>query len=370
METGTSIVFFTAAATFSVLFFLDFSRSRGDRSARYWLRSAAGIGAGVLLLSDLLLGGLDRFCLLVDLMIADEVLMMYPCSFEKPGTALRFGIFVLVVNLLVKAYFASAGSGGSGPQPDKIFFPVLASLVSFVGYFIIVSVRKFSGIRLLFRNNAVWNNVEEYARFIYSLVFLSLCILVLGVSLMPGAARGPVVFPAAFALLFLYVLLFFKAVSGRTLLIRKDTETRIKEMVKGNLRVSYVDKAEEDRKMNNLYKRIMTYMAEKKPYLDSTFDMSDLADSLFSNKLYLSRTINILSGRNFRQFVNYHRIQYALTLMKSDSRLRVMEVSEMSGFHSVVSFNMAFKTNTGKTPSEWLKSFRTGEDGKAFQSVF
>ena len=82
--------------------------------------------------------------------------------------------------------------------------------------------------------------------------------------------------------------------------------------------------------------------------------MDDLAETLYSNKLYLSRTINTLSGRNFRQFINYHRIQYAISLFKKDPRLKVGEVATMSGFHSSVSFNMAFKVNMGKTPTEWL----------------
>ena len=83
--------------------------------------------------------------------------------------------------------------------------------------------------------------------------------------------------------------------------------------------------------------------------------MEDMAEHLYSNKLYLSRTINLLSGRNFRQFVNYHRVQYAMSLFKKDPRLKVAEAATMSGFHSTVSFNMSFKVNTGRTPSEWIQ---------------
>lgn len=85
---------------------------------------------------------------------------------------------------------------------------------------------------------------------------------------------------------------------------------------------------------------------------------------MLTNKLYLSRTINILSGRNFRQFVNYYRIQRAMELFKEDPRLKVCEVSEMSGFHTSVSFNMSFKVNTGKTPTEWLNSYMSEIENK------
>ena len=141
------------------------------------------------------------------------------------------------------------------------------------------------------------------------------------------------------------------------MLFRSATEKRIKDIIKGNLRTSYIEKADEDKKMNNLYRRVVMYMEEKRPYLDQTFDMASLADLMFTNKLYLSKTINVLSGRNFRQFVNYYRVQRAIELFKQDPRLKICEVSEMSGFHTAVSFNMSFKVNTGKTPTEWLNAY-------------
>jgi len=158
----------------------------------------------------------------------------------------------------------------------------------------------------------------------------------------------------------LYAVLFLRAMSGRTYMLGRMTENRIKDIIKGNLRTSYVDKAEEDMKMNNLYKRVVMYMEEKKPYLNQGFDMAKMADKLFTNKLYLSKTINLLSGRNFRQFVNYYRVRRAMELFKQDPKLKIGEVSEMCGFHSAVTFNMSFKVNTGKTPSEWLNAYTSG----------
>lgn len=354
----TVILSVSTLVIFSFLLFWDVRHSKGDRSRRFMIRTMAGTGSIALLLAGLLFSrGWNLPSLIVVLMVADEILMMFPCSFEKADTAFKVSIAVLSVNLVLMAFFPWKGSDDCGLQHRKNLVSVVVTLTSFAGYFISVSIRKFSGIRLLFRNNAVWHNVEEYSRFMYSLLFLGLCIFDTCCTPVPGKFGTVAAFLAVFLHLLLYILLFYRALTGRTLVLQKKTEDRIKEMVKGNLRTSYVDKVEEDRKMSSLYKRIMTFMNEKKPFLDSGFSMSDLADSLFSNKLYLSKTINLLSGRNFRQFVNYHRIQYALKLMKMDPRLRVMEVSEMSGFHSVVSFNMAFKMNLGKTPSEWMKDY-------------
>ena len=99
-------------------------------------------------------------------------------------------------------------------------------------------------------------------------------------------------------------------------------------------------------------------MSEKKPYLDDTFNLEDFARSLYTNKVYLSRTINAFSGRNFRQFTNYFRVRYSLELMKKDPLLKIEEVALMSGFHTVVSHNMSFKLFMDETPSEWMRSYK------------
>ena len=59
-----------------------------------------------------------------------------------------------------------------------------------------------------------------------------------------------------------------------------------------------------------LYDRCCRYMTEYRPYLVSSFSLQDLANSVYTNKFYLSKTINRFSGKNFRQYVNYYRVHY------------------------------------------------------------
>lgn len=113
-----------------------------------------------------------------------------------------------------------------------------------------------------------------------------------------------------------------------------------------------------DKKMLALYTRVVEYMEKNEPYLDDTLDLESLSRSLFTNKVYLSRTVNTYSGKNFRQFVNSYRIDYAISLMQKDPHLRIEEVAIMSGFHTAVSFNMAFHLFKGENPSDWLKRYR------------
>ena len=302
--------------------------------------------------------------LVLDISAVVEMLLLYPCSFEKPSVS--FGAILLLEAALASSFVFSllVPSGRIAFRSERVFFSYIVVLVIFSAYFAAVVAKRFSGIRMFFRNAAVWHNLEDYSRFIYSLVFMGLEIYSLCSILLPGDAGKVMTLSSLVFLMFLYPVLYLRDMTGRTFVLNKGTEKKVKEIIKGNLRTSFIDKAEEDKKMNSLYNRVMLYMSEKKPFLDPEFHMEDMAEDLYSNKLYLSKTINILSGRNFRQFINYHRIQYAISLFKKDPRLKVGEVASMSGFHSTVSFNMSFKVNTGRTPSDWLREHSYERIGK------
>ena len=334
----------------------DLAKNRDLKSPRVVIRLLAGGSGLVMVLLDLFLehrGGVSRFC--SDMMVASGILAMYPCSYEKPLPALRAASAAACIGITVLLAFHFIPSGHSAFRSQRIVSTVVLSDMTFIVFFVFSAFRRLKGIRLFFRNAAVWYGVEDYSRFLYALAYLCLCIALSCSLVVPGNSGLVLETVCTAAFMALYAVLYLRALTGRTFILDEGTEMRIKDIIKGNLRTSFIDKAEEDRKMNNLYRKVMLYMSEDKPYLDPSFCMGDLASKVYSNKLYLSRTINILSGRNFRQFVNYHRIQYAIALFRKDPKLKVGEVAEMSGFNSGVSFNMAFKVNTGKTPSEWLQ---------------
>jgi len=108
-----------------------------------------------------------------------------------------------------------------------------------------------------------------------------------------------------------------------------------------------------------LYDRSCRYMTERRPFLVESFSLGDLAAALFTNKAYLSRTINHFSGKNFRQYLNYYRIMYAQDLYRKDMSLKVNQLAELSGFRSPTSFLNAFKAQTGETPSAWCARCRS-----------
>lgn len=354
----TIFITFLTLLELSIFLVYDLRINRGDRSARYAIRLMSSIGGLVLILAEILLPGrLDTPELEVDLSFITAMLVMYPCSFEKPDTSFKAALCLLIFGFVTLLYFRCKSSGTFAFKCQRIVCSFAPMLLFVLSYFLYIAYRRFSGIRAMFRNTAVWHNVEEYSRFLYSIAFMVAGMIFLCAGTSAGHLKGFLTAVSAVMYLALYAILYLRAMTGRTYVINRATEKRIKDIIKGNLRTSYIEKADEDKKMNNLYRRVVMYMEEKRPYLDQTFDMASLADLMFTNKLYLSKTINVLSGRNFRQFVNYYRVQRAIELFKQDPRLKICEVSEMSGFHTAVSFNMSFKVNTGKTPTEWLNAY-------------
>lgn len=99
-------------------------------------------------------------------------------------------------------------------------------------------------------------------------------------------------------------------------------------------------------------------MEIQKPYLDSELNLIKLAEMVSVSTHHLSYVINTGFQKNFFQYVNEYRVQYAQTLLKDpNSKLSILGIAYESGFNSKTSFNTTFKKLTGQTPSEFKNRF-------------
>ena len=105
----------------------------------------------------------------------------------------------------------------------------------------------------------------------------------------------------------------------------------------------------------DLYDRIIDYFEREKPYLNGELTINEVVRELYSNKLYISRAISQFTGRNFCQFVNYYRVIHSIDCFRENPDLKVHELGSMSGFNTIVSYNMAFRLFMGENPSEWCR---------------
>lgn len=99
--------------------------------------------------------------------------------------------------------------------------------------------------------------------------------------------------------------------------------------------------------------RLESYFAEKRPFTDPCLKIGDVSAALCTNESYLSKTLNGIIRKNFRQYVDCHRIRYACSLFIDNDRLGISSLADMSGFRNRALFARAFVFNVGIMPAEW-----------------
>ena len=152
-----------------------------------------------------------------------------------------------------------------------------------------------------------------------------------------------------------YLLVDFRWCYGSVFFLVPDLDMEVAHAVSVRNR----QEAEEPLLLDRtLYDRCCRYMAERRPYLVESFSLMDLSNALYTNKVYLSKTINEYSHKNFRQWVNHYRIQYAMDLFRKNMSLKVTELATLSGFRSATTFNMAFRIIMDESPGAWCKNLR------------
>ena len=103
---------------------------------------------------------------------------------------------------------------------------------------------------------------------------------------------------------------------------------------------------------------LLTYMNDKKPFLQPEITLKALSDELNVTSEYLSEVINDDLNKNFFDFINHYRVEEFKNQCKIDSNkhLNIIGIAFNCGFNSKATFNRVFKKVTGLTPSEYINS--------------
>ncbi|WP_375238113.1 helix-turn-helix domain-containing protein [Aurantibacter sp.] len=104
---------------------------------------------------------------------------------------------------------------------------------------------------------------------------------------------------------------------------------------------------------NKLEKAIL----EDKVFLNPKLTVKLLATQIDSNEKYMSYLINKKYDKNFSNFINEHRIEFAKKILvdKDYNQYTIEAIGGLSGFNSKSGFNTFFKKYTGLTPSQYKK---------------
>ena len=95
---------------------------------------------------------------------------------------------------------------------------------------------------------------------------------------------------------------------------------------------------------------------EDEGYLRPGLTIKELADTLHTNRTYLSGYINTTLNTTFRDWITRLRIDYAKQRMTSHPEQKIAEIAEASGFMSQSHFMKTFKDKEGCSPAKWKKA--------------
>jgi len=100
--------------------------------------------------------------------------------------------------------------------------------------------------------------------------------------------------------------------------------------------------------------QLLTSMKEQRLYADHDLRVASLAEKIGIPEYQLRKKINQNLGyRNFNQFVNRYRIEEAGERLLIETRTPVLTIALDVGFRSISSFNTAFQTYFGVSPTQY-----------------
>lgn len=140
-----------------------------------------------------------------------------------------------------------------------------------------------------------------------------------------------------------------------------NLEQQIAEIVLPEEEKIFQPKIEFEEEQINQYLEVITkLMEEDKIYLDTELSLSKLATLSKIPSRQLSQFILLTFNKNFKEYINGYRTQYAQQLLTQQNapRYTMQAIAYDSGFNSESSFYKIFKQHTSLTPKQYQDKFK------------
>lgn len=314
----------------------------------------------VTLAADMCSSGTSPVRMAADIMFPITVLMLITSSLWHYKKIKRLVCVLAVVEVVMTLYYMLSILGILPPLDDRYSMAVhFLFLVIIVLQFVAGVWKRMRSIREVMKSGTIWTNVVLCVDAIYPLMVLFNFTMYVWICCLSGSFDGFHSYLFLILTGFSMVALALRIYLDSAFVLWQSQERRIVESMKVTSVESATDVSRIDDVYKDIYERVIAYFEKEKPFLDSKLTINEVVRSLYTNKLYISRAISQFTGRNFCQFVNYYRVTYSMQRFRENPDLKMHELATMSGFNSIVSYNMAFRLFMGENPSEWSRKEKT-----------
>lgn len=356
MENFVALVVMMMSLSVAGLLIMKNIKAKSLAGRKSWIVPILLFISSCLLLCDMAAGKGTAFRMPLDLMLSLLALSSVASSVLPEKEAFILSVLACAAESGLAVYYLLCASSVMDILPDDIMV-CSAALVSvcMAGIFMYGVLCRLSDVRAVMASANAMSGVSLMADVVYLCIFLSEMIMMLLLFGTHGDAGGMA--SCVFVLLFgagqaAYGL---REYSGTAFLFMRKLETRIAGAVKAAGLELAVMRPKPDDSYKEVYTRVLLYFEEEKPYLNGELTINDVVKGVYTNKLYISRAISQYAGKNFCQFVNWHRVKYSVESYRMNPEMTVTDLWQNCGFNSVVSYNMAFKLFMGENPGEWCR---------------
>lgn len=84
--------------------------------------------------------------------------------------------------------------------------------------------------------------------------------------------------------------------------------------------------------------------------------LKDCADIAYMSISHFSRQFHLVTGMNFKEYLNKIRVEKACELLKSNKKYNITELAQLVGFTNSCYFSYVFRQITGLSPTDYKKA--------------
>ena len=137
--------------------------------------------------------------------------------------------------------------------------------------------------------------------------------------------------------------------------VKQSTKTTSKEAIKSE---KYAKSGLSEEMASEIYTNLKGLMEDSSYYKNEELTLLELSKHIKTHPNHLSQVINEMEGMNFYNYINSLRINEFIKLasLPENKKYTMISLAYDCGFSTKSTFNKHFKTQTGKTPTEFFKA--------------